>query len=288
MLATCPPNANHHDAPRTKIRFSKRLVGVRNRARNLQIDELQFVSAAVGDFQKILNARIEHESSHLDGSRSERADDARRAGSLELLDRLFLTGAGDDLQLVVQHVGREHDVEVVRVGLQNGCECFRPLDSGSEQCFVKGCIADYVVPPEPRARFFDPLLVDVDDNELLATFHQVLADRLAHAAVAADDRVALELSNLLVHPSPLKYLAETRADKHVSQLEGTESKNAQPGGEVTDDENLSLRRASAPVVRAHRRQRDDRLVEAVQPGCVRHRQKETDRADEREQKQQAD
>lgn len=288
LLAIRSPDADHHDASRSEIRLGKRLIQILAFLSDLQIDQLQFVATVVGDLQEVLDTGVEHEAGHTDRSGTERADDASGSRAFQLFDGFFIAGPGDDFQFAVEHRRRQYQVQVIGVGLEHRRQRLRPLDSGANQRLVRSGVADDVRPAKLRTGFGDSFFVDVDHDERLATFLKVMADGPAHSSVAADDRVALHVSDLFFHATSFKNSAKTCTDQPAAQLSRAVREDAQSRCQVKDDEEFSRYRSAAGVLRPDRRQRDNGFVETVQPRRLRPDQVKADRAGQRQQKQQTD
>src|SRR5438309_1875607 len=182
---------------------------------------------------------------------------------LQAADRAGLARAGDDPEPGVEVAGDQRDVDAALVGVDGADERLRMLDAGFLEHLFVGCVAlDMEAVLVPKA--LDRVLVAVDHHVLLAGAGEFPDDLGAHPAVAADDQVVTELTDLPLQPAdPPEFeempLAERLREDAKAVEHGTDAANDQHRGE-----DAARRSQRVDLGEAHRRDGDDRHVEGVE------------------------
>ena len=176
------------------------------------------------DVEKRGHLRLEHEVRHHASRGRVREHHPVGASEHELPLRVRAGGARDDREVGTRGARREHDVEVVGVGVRGGDEPSRPL----EPCTPQVLVARRVALDHQRAvlvRCGERVLMNVEREVRDVRRPKLVGDLPAHTAVAADDEV---VAQLLDPPLPPPFRQRPRDDAAGDRLDDN-------GPRVADD-----------------------------------------------------
>ena len=188
-----------------------------------------------------------------------------RARPAELALRFVAVRPGDDVEVRLEIPRGQHDEDVFGVVAGGGDQPLGAVQSRvGQHLFVRRVALDGEEPLVAGAKHVVDHVVDDDEGDRLDA--QLLGDASSEAAVTADDEMAVQFPKhafiLLLFPVRPPFAGE-QEDGDVGQ---GEEKEAGAADDEQHRENLSGVRERMDFVKADRRHRDDRHVEAVERG----------------------
>ena len=153
------------------------------------------------------------------------------AGAPHFLFGALLGGARGDVDLRIEALGGEQDEEVIGVGGEGGDQAAGALDADLAQGLVAGGIGGHGQHAGEHGAF-GAFGVDIDHDEGHAGVLQFGGGAAAHASVAADDVVILQLVDHAFIPPLADGVAEFELDDGL----GHGADGDEDGGDAEDDE----------------------------------------------------
>eukprot|EP01022_Parablepharisma_sp_SALTPOND_P024717 TRINITY_DN55377_c0_g1_i1.p1 TRINITY_DN55377_c0_g1~~TRINITY_DN55377_c0_g1_i1.p1 ORF type:complete len:726 (+),score=231.40 TRINITY_DN55377_c0_g1_i1:2-2179(+) len=188
-------------------------------------------------------------------------------GVLKLALAARLGGPGDDEQVGAHVLGREHDVDVVRVRAHRGDEALGPLQPGGDKALVLGGRTQHIVDALGLQAAGDLFLV-VDDHHLAVRLLEHLGDQGSDSAVAADDVMVLDGAYGAFQASSPHNLPELALHHELGKA-GHQVKDGAHAGQAQDNgEDASFGVQGTHLAEAHRGHGDHGHVQGFQPGVV--------------------
>lgn len=265
-LVAGPTDADDHDALGAEIGFTQFFAAIGADIRDLQVGDFKAAHVFAGDFDEVFDGGMNHEAGDFDGPAAEGADHAIGAGVFDFFAGLVVAGAGDDLEIGIEHAGGEHDVDVVGVAGEGRRQGGGAFDAGTFEDLVIGGIALDVEPVVVAAGLLQTFFVAVDDYEGFFAFVQVFADGLSHATDATHDVVTFEFGNCFLHASFLQNRTHLLAHNPLTELGDTVGENSQTKHEVENDKDFAVIGKRHRVFIADGGGGDHDHEQAVEPG----------------------
>ena len=211
--------------------------------------------------------RPQHEIRHHLPGRRIRKNNAVSPREHELSLGIGVRRASDDREIRPGRAGGENDVEVGDIGVGRGDQPASALDTRALQVVVAGRIAGHEQ-IATRLRRRDRRIALVEHDVRGVGLPELLGHAAAHAAVAADDVVVVQLVDRLP-PPPVDERAREHASRHRLDDNGTGVRDNRQPREQEDDRQGARRVVGRNRVEAREGDRDHRPVEGLEPSTPR-------------------